>query len=845
MSVQHPLAAAIAVALALASNHVAAQSRQPGQEAPAQDPVTLGRVVVSAQAEQQARAIDVKRGADAILDAVSSDDVGDYPDQNVAESLSRLPGVSVTRDQGEGRYVVVRGLDAALNSVSVDGIAIGTPESDNRAAPMDVIPSESTERLVVVKSPTPDMPGDSIGGSILVESASAFDRDGRSIRAKLEANHQSLSGRTSPKGSFNFSDIYGNGTFGLAFGLNWQDRKFESDNTEGEYDAVDGGGLAMVEQQRRKYFIDRKRVGANLNLDWRPDGQSSYFLRTLSSSFRDAETRQNTVIAFDPDDLQADGEHLFSGPVDKISKRVRWRTKTQDTFAATAGGQNRFDRAMLDYQVGYTRTRERANDELEARFKYKGPSLDATIDQTGALPVIGVSGTSWEGNGAFRFDKFVLSPGTTNDDEFSAKVDLRFDRGDASYKFGLAGRWRDRDVDKNEPELSKGSAIDLSGWTVPPPAHRHNSLGDALSSAVLREFWAENASLYAADPGDAGANAVAALAEDYASREDILAGYAMGTWDVGALRLIAGVRVEHTRFSADGYRIDVQDDGETFATSALRASSSYTNVLPGVHLRWDGGDAWVFRLAATRSISRPGFGQIAPHAAINRDDAEVELGNPALDPYRSTNLDLAWERYIGKAGLLSLGLFHKSIGGYISDIVVDNNPDYAGYDVSTAINGKSATVRGAEFNWQQRLDFLPAGWDGLLAGASATWLHTKFDPGLDGRAGESFALPRASRNVYTAFLGYERGRVSTRLSAVHRSAYLDELGKGPGYDIYVAPNTQLDFGLEVQLSDAVQVYLEGSNLLDKPLERYQGTRNRTQQFEEYGRTFALGVKVKL
>ena len=262
-------------------------------------------------------------------------------------------------------------------------------------------------------------------------------------------------------------------------------------------------------------------------------------------------------------------------------------------------------------------------------------------------------------------------------------------------------------------------------------------------------------------------------------------------------------------------------------------------------MRWNGGEDWSLRFSANKTISRPGFGAIAPHLAMNNSDKEVEIGNPDLKPYRSLNLDASFEKYLGKSGILSLGLFHKSIDDYIVGIVIDNDPAYNGYDVSTSINGDKAKVYGAEFNWQQSLDFLPAGWDGLLAGVSGTWLHTAFDPGLADREGEDFTLPRASKNVYTAFVGYEKGPLSARVSAVHRSEYLDELGKAHGYDIYVAPNTQLDFSFEYELGKHVQLYFDASNLLDKPLERYQGSRSYTQQYEEYGRTYAIGLKVKL
>jgi hypothetical protein len=136
---------------------------------------------------------------------------------------------------------------------------------------------------------------------VLVESASAFDRDGRSLRGKIEGSHQQLSGETSPKAAFNYSEVF-NDTFGVALGVNYQKRTFESDNTEVEYDGEDDaapGDVTAINLQHRKYEIERKRIGANLNLDWRPNEDSKYYLRTLYSQFDDAETRQRVIFNFD------------------------------------------------------------------------------------------------------------------------------------------------------------------------------------------------------------------------------------------------------------------------------------------------------------------------------------------------------------------------------------------------------------------------------------------------------------------------------------------------------------------------------------------------------------------
>lgn len=856
--IKTPLAMAITVTLALGA---AAPLQAAGQQAlaatgvVAADAVDLDRIEVRAQLESQVRAVDLKRSSDAIEDAVSSDALGQYPDKNVAESLQRLPGISVTRDQGEGRFVVIRGLDANLNSVSIDGIAVGTPEDSSRAAPLDVIPSDSTERLRVVKSPTPDMPGDAIGGAVLVESASAFDRDGRSLRGKIEASHQQLSGETSPKASFNYSEVFAD-TFGIALGVNYQNRKFESDNTEVEYDNLDGdidpqdvkpGDVTAINLQNRKYEIERKRIGAILNMDWRPNEDSKYYLRTLYSQFDDAETRQRVIYNFDDADMVATGTdqyRLDDLPADAIQKRMRYRTKKENTFAASLGGENKLTNAVVDYKIGYTRTEERVNDEMEARFELDADDMSATLDQRSRLPTYTLSSNDWMDNANYAFDRFVISPKQVNDEERSAQVNVRFDGDNSSIKFGLLGRWRDRDVNVDESELRRGPDIDLASWTAADPEHRHGVMGQGMSSAAMRAYWAQNGSRYTARPQDVAGNAATSLEEDYTASEDIFASYAMGTWDIGALRIIGGVRVENTRFKATGNSVELDDD-DGYTVSPVEANRSYTNVLPGLHLRYDAADDWVLRASANKTVSRPSFGDISPRRALNAGDEALRLGNPQLDPYESKNIDLSVEKYIGTTGIVSLGLFHKSIDGYIVETVSQNDPAYDGLDVTRPINGRKATVRGAEFNWQQQLAFLPGALDGLLVGASGTWLDTRFDAGIADREGEEFMLPRASKHVYSAHIGYEKYGLSTRLAAVYRSEYLDTVGAGRAFDIYVAPNTQLDFSLDYKFTPRISLYFEAQNLLDKPLELYQGSRSRTLQMEEYGRTYAVGLKVAL
>ena len=858
MTKRHPLHLAIVTTLALTAAGGAMGQEVPAPRPPAEstaaapDAVNFEAIEVRGQFESQMRAIDFKRASDAIQDTVSADSMGQYPDQNVGESLSRLPGISVTRDQGEGRYVVIRGLDAAQNSVMVDGIGMGTPEDSSRAAPLDVIPSDSTERLTVVKAPTPDMPGDSLGGMILVESASAFDRNGRDMRLKAEASHQNLSGETSPKAAFNFSDVY-NDTFGVAFGLSWQDRDYESDNIEVEYDDqfedVTGDRLTPVEIQQRKYTINRERTGVNLNLDWRPDNDNQYYLRTLYTDFTDAETRQNHIIPVGEGDIAGyDGESWRVEGIspDDFGRRLRYRTKEEDTFTTSVGGMNRRGSAQFDYQLGYTKARERVDDEVEMRFEYLGEDDMSVRVGPGRLPSFDVidpaGGDAWLRNANYGLDRLVVGPKQVDDESLSAKFDFTWTGEAVTLKSGLLGRWRDRDVNVDEAEYRIGPDVDLGGWTTGSPGYRHGNMGDGLSSGAMRRFLRDSRGAFSARPGDVAENTMISLVEDYTASEDVLAAYLMGTMDFGNLRVIAGARVERTEFDASGWMVDLDEDGALTA-SPTSASSSYTSVLPGLHLRYDTGNDWVLRGAVTKTVARPTFGDISPRASINRDDEEVSMGNPQLDPYESLNFDLSFERYIGESGIFSAGIFHKSIDGYIVETWTDSDPAFPGFDVTRPINGEDAEVFGVELNWQQKLDFLPGAWSGLLVGLSGTWLDTEFVAGTEDRAGEKFALPLSSERLYSAHIGWENERVSTRLAAVHRSEYLDEIGDDARYDLWVAPNTQLDFSLDYKVADNWGLYFEASNLLDEPLELYQGSRDFTLQNELYGRSYTLGVKV--
>ncbi|AKS41401.1 TonB-dependent receptor [Wenzhouxiangella marina] len=824
--------------------------------------LSLDRIEVRSQAQASSRALNQYRSADAVTNVVSSDDIGSFVDQNVAEALQRLPGISITRDQGEGRFVTIRGLNSNLNNVSLNGMRIGTPEPGNRELPLDLIPTGSVERLEVVKVPTPDMPGDAIGGAVNVVSPSAFDSEAQVIRYRIEGLYADLGSESGIRGELAYSNVFdgfgGQDNIGLSFGINYLERDFQSDNIETEYDLIDEEStgsevFAPIETQQRKYFITRDRLGAHLNLDFRPNYRDQYFFNALYSQFNDAETRQRSISVWEDGDLDAlnGGVAEFRGvEADGIRRRVRYRSKEQETFALALGGEHRLENWTIDYRAGYSEASEDAPDEIEGRFELDGDDVDADVRFGSGVPVFdinrgGVAADDIFVNGNFALDRVVLSQAFTDEEDanFSLNLERAFLFGAGhqfTLKFGADARYKDKDVDENEVELRVVPDLDLGPFTRPGFSFPFGSMGEGISSRLFREYFFANREAFGERPGDLGENLLLSTAPDFSASEDVTAAYLMGTLDIDDWRIIAGARFEDTEFKARGNAIDFDEDGELAGVQTVRASNDYSEFLPGILARYEGFDDIVLRAAWTNTLARPSFSALSPGVVIFREDLEAEAGNPFLDPITSSNIDLMFDWYLPRAGIFSIGLFAKDIDDFVVDFVTDNDPSLPGFEVERPINGTSGETRGIEFNFQHDLGVWNESLDGLLFGVNLTAMDTEFT--VAERPGETFSLPQASESIANLYLGFERGPLSTRLSWSHRGKYLEEIGDDARFDVYVDDHAQLDLTASWRFTDQIEAMLEVINITDEALRLYQGDSGNVFQLEEYGVSVSAGLR---
>lgn len=818
----------------------------------------LDNVLVVGQAAGQAAALNRQRAATNIVNVVSSDAIGQLPDQNVTEALQRVPGISITRDQGEGRFVTVRGLDANLNAITINGARVPSAENDARQVALDVIPADLLESLEVTKSLRPDMDADAIGGSIEIKSLNAFDRGGRSASVRVEGSYNDLVEEWSPKATGTFTDIFdvGGGQLGVALSGSYFDREFGSDNLEvgdgwDRYEDENGGsGFGPLEAEQRDYLINRRRIGLALNLDYQPNLNNSFYLRTLYSDFEDDEQRRANIVTFEdgtPVDVTTN-TGFFEGA--EITREFRDRLETQTITSVALGGEHFFDAWRVDYQVSYSEAEEDEPGRVEAQFQndfdvgYARRS-ESLFRITGDAAVFDPTN--------YELDQIEFANNVTNDEETAVQANVRREvswGGNPGFvQFGAKFRQRDKANDEEiEVYDDFGGDFLLEQFRFDGVDYRLDTFGPHVDQAAIRSFFFGNRGSFGLD-GDA--SAIDSTAADFTISEDVFAAYVMAEANIGRWTILGGLRAETTDVKGRGTRtiIDEEFGDGTPAFEPITTSSDYDDIFPSVQVKFQPNDRMIFRGAVTRSLVRPNFAEIAPFQIleIEEDDGEfernAEVGNPALDPLTATNVDLSFEYYTGGIGLISAGLFYKDIEDFIVLADVAGQGEFIGFDeVIQPLNGDSAEVWGVELAYVQKLDFLPSPWDGFLVSANYTFVDSEADlPFRD----EPIQLPRQSENIGNLAIGYERANWSVRAAVSYRDRYLDELTEldDASLDQFVDDHVQYDFTARYFLNDFTQLYFEAINLDNEPLYRFYGRDDFNAQYEEYSWTAQFGVRM--
>lgn len=779
-------------------------------------------VVGTGQAASMSAALREQQSADGISSVVHADGIGQLPDDNAAEALQRLPGVSVERDQGEGRFVTVRGLSADLNAVTINGTLVPAPESKRRGVALDVLPSELVQSLAVVKTLTPDLDANSLGGTVQVNSLSAFDHKGLFYTGSIEGGYNRLRDQYSPKisgaVSNRFSILGGEDNFGVAAALSYQNRKFGSDNVETEGNWT-GQGINKISM--RYYDIERERLGAGLNFDWRGES-SSYYLRTLYSRFDDTESRNARNVKFDAPCVV---NQACSG---RVTRALKAREENQSVQSFVFGGKQQLGMWLVEGQLGYSKAEESDPTGLsgaEYNGKFKGLSYSDT-----ERPVF-TSSTDLNNPKNFTLNSIKEKQALAQDSEKNIKLDFTRDYNLADYaaqfKFGGKVSHRQKTNDENE-------------WVYKKLNNSQDFYGNADYSLAdfgpLIDEGAARRHLVGLDPNkyiDLEASSV----NDFSSKENINALYLMNTVNIDRLRVITGLRFEGTKKTSQG---SAYIDNKISATSSKQ---SYQNWLPNLTLRYELDKNTLLRAAYSTAVVRPTFAQSSPGMYISNTDLEAEFGNPNLKPLKSQNFDLSVERYFGTAGTLSANVFYKKIKNFVYQTDLSGQGVWRDFDTATTYkNGQDAKLYGLELAYSQKLEHLPAPWNGLVWGLNTT-LSQSDATIADNKTTRQIRFPSQSNVVGNALLGWEGQRAGVKVSANYKSANLYEISdvSQPALDIYNDRQFFVDISSYYNITKQLKLKFDVGNVTNQAYYAYTGSKAMNAQYETYGPTYKMAL----
>ena len=787
-------------------------------------------VTVTAESVQegQARALNQQRSALNITNIVAADQIGSFPDPNAAEAASRIPGVSIARDQGEGRYVLVRGTEARLNSMTIDGERIPAPEGDTRQVALDAVPADQLQSIEVSKALTPDMDADSIGGTVNLVTRQAASR--------LTALFSAAGGYNvlqQDAGQRQFSGALGGrmagGRLGLLASFSGSSLNRGSENFEAEY--VSGN---LNDLQLRDYQINRERYGVNVSGDVRLSPGNSLLVKTIFNEFKDYEV--NNRIRFRPSNRRI--EHVLKN-----------RNQNQHIRSVSVGGNHSIvgGRSFLDYKLAWAESEENQPDRLDTIFRQTNINFAPNVSATSIDPENIQPNPSANVPANARLNVWETEIFDTVDRDVTASVNLRTSLGlSASSANFLKVGVKFRDKNKRR-DFEAGSAAPTSTVLFP-------TLQDtAFDNDRFLDFFPAG---YAPFPGinaEASRAAFNALpssayqidregdAESYNATERVVAGYAMAEMYLGSrVTFLPGIRVESTKVDYTGNVVLYDDGGDYASTTPTTGGDTYTFLLPGAHLRFAIDDQTNVRAAYTRTIARPNYYDLVPYQLVFQEDSEISRGNPALKPTSSHNLDLLMERYFRSVGVVSGGVFYKRLSDYIYTFRVQEQNFGELYEVTQPLNGDSASLWGAEFSLQNQLTFLPGPLDGL--GVYLNYTVTDSSATFPDRTSTS-SLPGQSRHLGNVSFWYEKRGFMAKTSWNFHGRYIEEVGADASEDVYYDNHTQFDINVSQQITKQIRAYADFMNLTNAPLRYYLGATNRPIQEEYYQRWMTFGLKL--
>ena len=847
-------------------------------------------------------AIDTKKSAINAVDSIAAEDLGKLPDQNVAESLQRVPGVTIERNRGEGRYVSVRGFGPKFNAVTVNGRTLAT-DNTGREFSFDVLPSELISGADVYKSPQANINGASIGATIDVHTLRPLDQTKAFTAAgSIGSSHAELAGSNNPEASGVLSWRNADRTLGVALSASYMDEKVRDDeftigaghvyrsSTDSYYGTASARigpnvapftHISMPSNLSPFFFVRQKKTtGLNGSVQYKPMQNLTLTLDTLYS--KSDITEDQTGLAFDfsggtlVEQVIKGNEAVYQrytdGTVDEILQHDTRNVTT--SMVGLNAKWNVSDTLTLSFDAATSKA-ERRGKESDYFTTIRRKHMDLWFDRRSGSPIYDYGFTSPNYTNAstnpagITAHYYIWGGGSDIDDKTNElKFDGKWAPGGAVTVYGgVASEQRTKKITTNSTPGSEQCAYCGSDRVLPQSLF-HNTNMDFFSSYngnIIRDWVGydplaviQQVAQFAAADGKAFSPGRFDPAGSSVVDEKVMIGYLMSDikTDLGGMPLAinVGVRVEDTKYTSSGASQTIlsavpNGAGQNLITVSgvipVSFQGKYTDILPSLNVRLNVTDDLLARFSASRVITRPTLSDLSPKQSIqtNPGNETIKRGNPDLQPFRASQIEGGLEWYFDKYSLLSATAFYKNIDSFVTLTTTPQKVDQVTFQVTVPTNGKGATVKGFELGYRQVFSSLPAPFDGLGTEASFTYAdsNAKYTNTV---ANVSYGLEGLSKSSYSLIGFYEKYGIQARVAYTWRDKFLQVASGRNGEPEYFDAYGQVDASLSYDINNHFTVYLDGLNLNDEKEFIYSVTPDRTKEYRTTGRRVAMGVRFR-
>ena len=831
-------------------------------------------IEVHGDLQGEAEQIQVQKTSPNIVNVISADVITSLPNANIADAVGRLPGVTLERDEGEGKYVQIRGTEPRLTNVTIDGINVPSPEVAVGQIKLDVIPADLVDSIVVNKTLSADQDGNAIGGTVDLKLKNAGDQPTFVVNA-LAGYTPIIGGRYVGQSGFTVGQRFGaDKKFGVLFGFTYDYNGRGIDDIEPGID-VGYASPTYDSLDLREYRYQRTRWGLAGGADYRVSSNSDVYLHYFYSDFKDYGNKWVYTLN---DDICQPGS-CGGGPIitpDLPQFSTSQRTPDQSILSVSGGGKHQFSNSWIAWDISGSNGRElQAAGNPGVSFSYNGAGTCAYNPAITTNPYRpqwsqGTTNVNCTATGTSIFDptqysmsEFDTSSGPTDQINLQGSAsygkNYRWGSHDGTFQFGVKVRNSHNYQNAVSPVWDPNGDFlmsdFLSGFKNDNYYDKTYNFGPVTSYSKLQNFFQNNPNDFTLDVSDTHLGSDPA---NYSLDQLVTAGYLMNTLNFGRWRLQTGIRLEATQLNILGYTVTNDANGNWTGTTPVRTSQWYIDPLPSVQLRYDLGANSDIRAVYGRGLSRPDPYDLVPYATVDQSTQPYTLatGNPNLKAEHANDFDILYEHYLQPYGVIQGGFFYKQLTDPIyyttslgATSPLCNEPTCPN---STVINGSNAHVGGVEVAYLQHFGMLPGALAGLGIAANYTYTYSQAT-GLPGRT-DTPALQRQAPNSFNIGPGYDRGRFSVHVGMTYNGAMIyqyqyqtssdtSNLGvKGPAGDIYLYSHFQVDAQATFRVRNGLTLLLQGENLNNEVFGFYTGSKDYVDQREYYKPTISAGIR---